>query len=208
MSPSRAGRPSDPPFDGMWWTYVPMRFDDFCVVLIMQETPEGHRTFNDCSRVFPDGRIEQLGWPLVQVHYASGTRSATGATIRCTRPDGVEVLLEVEARLPTPLHLGGGYGGDGDWSHGSWKGEGFVERLSYDVTDPRERRQAHVRRRRLRRAQHLPRGGPHQRGLGPFRARCDRPPRPQRFLRLVRPRALSGVHPLAATQQPATRSPG
>ncbi|MEP7737895.1 hypothetical protein ABKW28_09610 [Nocardioides sp. 31GB23] len=134
--PEPAGRPADPPFDGMWWTYVPMRFDDFSIVLLMQETPEGHRTFNDCSRIFADGRVEQLGWPLVQVRYASGTRTATGATIRCTRPDGVEVLLEVEARLPTPLHLGGGYGGDSDWSHGLWKGAGFVERLSYDVTTP------------------------------------------------------------------------
>ena len=24
-----AGRPADPPFEGMWWLYVPMAFDDF-----------------------------------------------------------------------------------------------------------------------------------------------------------------------------------
>ena len=28
-SPSRPGRPADPPFEGMWWLYVPMAFDDF-----------------------------------------------------------------------------------------------------------------------------------------------------------------------------------
>ena len=30
----------------------------------------------------------------------------------------------------------GGYGGDADWSHGQWKGENFVERVTYDLTDP------------------------------------------------------------------------
>jgi len=31
--------------------------------------------------------------------------------------------------------IGGGYG-DSDWLHGMWKGEKFVERLTYDMTDP------------------------------------------------------------------------
>ena len=60
-----AGRPSDPPFEGMWWTYVPMRFEEYAVVLILQEDPDGYRTLNDCHRVWHDGRVEQLGWPQV-----------------------------------------------------------------------------------------------------------------------------------------------
>ncbi len=35
-----AGRPADPP-SGMWWLYVPLAFDDFAVVLIVQEEPDG-----------------------------------------------------------------------------------------------------------------------------------------------------------------------
>ena len=35
-----------------------------------------------------------------------------------------------------PLHVGAGYGGDPDWSHGMWKGPGFAERTTYDITDP------------------------------------------------------------------------
>ena len=35
-----------------------------------------------------------------------------------------------------PIHVGGGYGGDSDWIHGMWKGDGFTERLTYDMTDP------------------------------------------------------------------------
>ena len=130
------GKPSDPPFDGMWWLYVPMRFDDYWVCLIIQETPDGFRVANDCTRVWADGRVEQLGWPRVEIRYASGTRVPTGATIHCTTPDGSPLVMEVESRLAVPIHVGGGYGGDPDWSHGAWKGPGFVERLTYDLDDP------------------------------------------------------------------------
>ena len=44
--------------------------------------------------------------------------------------------IEVESLLPVPIHVGGGYGGDPDWTHGVWKGPDFTERLTYDLTDP------------------------------------------------------------------------
>lgn len=131
-----AGRPADPPFEGMWWLYVPMAFDDFSIVFIIQEDPSGFRSLNDCSRVFKDGRVEQLGWPRVKIHYRSGTRIPTGATIEATAPDGTPVRFDVESKLPVPIHVGGGYGGDVDWIHGVWKGEKFTERRTYDMNDP------------------------------------------------------------------------
>lgn len=131
-----AGRPADPPFEGMWWLYLPIAFERFSIVLIIQEEPSGLRSLNDCTRIFADGRVEQLGWPRVQIHYASGTRIPTGATIEATAPDGSPVRFEVESKLPVPIHIGGGYGGDSDWTHGMWKGENFTERLTYDMTDP------------------------------------------------------------------------
>lgn len=134
--PAPAGAPARPPFEGMWWLYLPLRFDDFAVVLIIQEDPDGFRTLNDCTRIWRDGRREQLGWPRVKVHYAPGTRIPTGASVTCTSPDGKPVQLEVESLLPVPLHVGGGYGGDPDWSHGVWRGPGFAERVSYDMTAP------------------------------------------------------------------------
>lgn len=133
--PEPAGRPADPPFEGMWWLYVPMAFEEFAVVLIIQEAPDGFRSLNDCTRIWPDGRVEQLGWPRVAIHYRPGTRIPTGATIRATRPDGTPLRFDVTSRLPVPIHVGGGYGGDPDWLHGMWKGNGFTERLTYDMTD-------------------------------------------------------------------------
>lgn len=130
------GRPADPPFEGMWWLYVPMAFDDYSIVIIIQEAPDGFRSLNDCTRIFKDGRVEQLGWPRVKIHYRSGTRIPTGATIVTNTATGSELRFEVESKLAVPIHVGGGYGGDADWIHGVWKGEKFTERLSYDMTDP------------------------------------------------------------------------
>ena len=130
------GRPADPPFEGMWWLYVPMAFDDFAIVIIIQEEPSGFRSLNDCTRIWRDGRIEQLGWPRVKIHYRSGTRIPTGATIDAADADGAPIRFEVESKLAVPIHVGGGYGGDSDWLHGVWKGPKFAERLSYDMTDP------------------------------------------------------------------------
>jgi hypothetical protein len=134
--PEPAGRPADPPFEGMWWLYVPMAFEDFAIVVIIQEEPSGFRTVNDCTRIWRDGRIEQLGWPRVKIAYNSGTRIPTGAIIEATDAAGEPLRFEVESKLPVPIHVGGGYGGDSDWLHGVWKGEKFTERLTYDMTDP------------------------------------------------------------------------
>ena len=73
------------------------------------------------------------GWPRVKIHYRSGTRIRPGDHRRHRTDD---VHFDVESKLPVPIHVGGGYGGDSDWLHGTWKGDKFVERLTYDMTDP------------------------------------------------------------------------
>jgi hypothetical protein len=130
-----AGRPADPPMEGFWWLYVPLRFDDFAVVVIIQEEPDGFRTANDAVRVWADGRLEQLGWPRVDITYAPGTRQPTRAVLRCTSAAGKEVTIEVEPLLAAALHVGAGYPPDSDWGHGQWKGAGFAERIRYSLDD-------------------------------------------------------------------------
>jgi hypothetical protein len=119
---------------GFWWMYVPMRFDDFAIVIILQEDGDGTRTLNQAVRVWPSsaGRvIEQLGWPEVEVRYQSGTRMPTGATLRCRAFD-----IEVEPLGFVGLNVGPGYGGDPEWSHGQWRGRAWVEGVVHDMTDP------------------------------------------------------------------------
>ncbi|ONM46182.1 DUF7064 domain-containing protein [Nocardia donostiensis] len=130
------GRAAEEGAGGFWWLYAPLRFDDFAVVVIVQEQPDGRRTLNDAVRVWPDGRIEQLGWPRIRFDYRSGTRHPLGARMELTTPDGKPLELEIRTVTGIPLHVGCGYGGDPDWQHGQWKGRGWSSSSSYDLTDP------------------------------------------------------------------------
>ena len=127
-------------------------------MLIIQEEPDGYRILNDCTRVWKDGRIEQLGWPRITVHYASGTRIPTGATVVTTTQDGSQLTVEITSLLGAPIHVGGGYGGDPDWSHGKWLGENFTRRVDYDMNDPAVAGRIPVRRHRPCRSCRMHRG--------------------------------------------------
>jgi len=130
------GRAAEEPLEGFWWLYVPMRFEDHALVVIVQEAPDGHRTLNEAARIFGDGKVEQLGWPEVEIAYRSGTRHPERAVLHLRARGGKPVEVEVEPRTWIALHLGAGYGGSSDWGHGQWKGRGWVEGVEYDLTDP------------------------------------------------------------------------
>ncbi len=131
---------AEPTQDGFWWLYVPIRFDDFAVVLMAQERPDGYRTLNDAVRVWPNGRVEQLGWPRVEIDYRSGTRYPERARIHLTDVGGNPLLMEVETFNSVVLHIGAGYGAgygaDREWGHGVWKGRNWSNDVVYDMTDP------------------------------------------------------------------------
>ncbi len=121
------------------WFWIPMRFPEFTTVTILQEDPDGFRTLNDAVRQWPAGSgrgIEQLGWPQVDVRYRSGTRLPLGATVHLRQRNGEPIAMEVEVLGSMPLHIGCGYGGDPDWGHGQWRGRGWVDHATYDLTAP------------------------------------------------------------------------
>jgi hypothetical protein len=136
--PEPAGR-SAGTFEGFWWTYVQLRFDDFAIFIQVQEEPDGHRTHNDAQRVWGDGRVEQLGWPEFDVVYRSATRQPEHATIHLGSRRA-PVTVEVDTMLGLALQVGAGYGAATDWKHGVWKGAGWSEGLVYDHTDPSVRK--------------------------------------------------------------------
>jgi hypothetical protein len=53
-----------------------------------------------------------------------------------TARNGKPVVIEVTTLADVPLHVGSGYGGDPDWTHGQWKGRGWVSAGSYELSDP------------------------------------------------------------------------
>ncbi len=136
------GRPPAEP-GGFWWVWCPLRFDEFAIVVIAQEHADGHRVLSEAVRIWPasSGRgIEQLGWPEIEIEYRSGTRHPERARLHLSergaggsrRP----LTVEVETLEFISLSIGCGYGGDPDWAHGEWKGEGWVDHAVYDLTDP------------------------------------------------------------------------
>jgi hypothetical protein len=134
----RAAAEADPDF-GFWWMYLPLRFDDFALIVIAQEDGHGHRILNEATRVWPaeSGRpVEQLGWPRFETRYEPGTRIPTGTTIHLTDPDGTPITVEVTSLGYNPLNCGSGYGGDASWNHGMWKGRDWIDRHAVDLTDP------------------------------------------------------------------------
>ncbi len=130
-----AGRNADEPLEGFWWMYVPIRFDDFALIVILQETADGYRTLNDATRVWPDGRVEQLGWPRTQINYRAGSRHPESAVIDLTDSEGKPMTLEIETLGFIALHIGCGYGGDPEWNHGQWKGTGWSSVSTYDYSE-------------------------------------------------------------------------
>ncbi len=124
---------------GFWWIWAPLRFDDFAVMVLAQERADGYRTMSDAVRIWPadSGRPpEQLGWPELEIGYRSGTRYPERATIHLTQRGGKPLTLDVETRGSIALNIGAGYGGDPDWSHGRWMGEGWVDAQVYDLDAP------------------------------------------------------------------------
>ena len=114
---------------------MPLRFEEFSIIVMAQERPDGHRTLNDAKRVWADGRVEQLGWPVYDIAYRSGSRHPEHATLRMHDMRGGPVTVEIDTLGFVPLHLGPGYG-DADWAHGQWKGAGWAEAVVVDLTDP------------------------------------------------------------------------
>ncbi len=122
---------------GMYWVYVPLRFEDYAIVVIVQEDAHGHRSLNEATRIWPEEsskRDEQLGWPRFEINYRSGTRIPETAVIHCTLPDGKPLDIEIDCLTFISLNAGPGYGADPEWTHGTWKGRDWTSgsQLSYE----------------------------------------------------------------------------
>ena len=177
--PGRGAAEPDPDW-ALWWTYVPLRFDDFGLVLIMQEDADGHAALNDAVRVWPAvdrPGAESLGWPEVEIKYRSGTRFPERASIRLTRARRQAVNLDIESKGYVVLSAGPGYGGDPEWTHGQWMGRDWVQGVTHDLDDADALAPHALRHPRPRRPRRVRRPG----RLGVVRTRHDRPHRPSGF---------------------------
>jgi hypothetical protein len=116
---------------GGMWSYFPMRFEDHSIFYICSERADGTRTLDQAERVWPDGRVEELGRTDHAHEFEPGTRLLTASTI-----DFLDAGFTVRATslLPNFLAVGTGYGLEADWRHGMYQGpELVVQGIVYDV---------------------------------------------------------------------------
>lgn len=134
-------RAASPP-QTFFWIYAPMQFEDFSLLTIMQEEPDGSRILEEAMRVWPaaSGREpEWLGRPEHRLEFVPGTRNVRRATLSFRHPRGDELAVRVEPVLPLYVGVGTGYGFDPDWRHGMYQGPLKVEGRVYDLRDPEVR---------------------------------------------------------------------
>src|SRR3546814_16118917 len=65
---SLAGKPGA----GFRWLYAPIRMEDHALVLICQERDDGSRVPEAAVRLWPDGRVDQLGRPEHAITWDGG----------------------------------------------------------------------------------------------------------------------------------------
>lgn len=126
--------------EGFHWLWIPVRFEDRFLMVIVQEDADGLRNLSEAVEVFPEasGRHDvQLGWPHTDIRYRPGSRHPVSAVVHLTDPAGRKPLeLGVEILNSSPLAVGAGYPPASDWQHGTWKGRGWTDRRAYDLSDP------------------------------------------------------------------------
>ncbi|MFF3428219.1 hypothetical protein [Streptomyces sp. NPDC002602] len=125
--------------EGFHWLWIPVRFEDRFLMVIVQEDADGHRILNEAVQVFPegDGRHDvQLGWPHTDIRYRPGSRHPESAVVHLTDPTRKPLELRVHVLNSSPLAVGAGYPPAADWQHGTWQGRAWADRRVYDLSDP------------------------------------------------------------------------
>lgn len=128
--PEPPARAAEEPIEGFWWLYVPLRFEDFTIIVIVQEDPDGHRVLNDAVRLAGGRRAASRaaglapgGDRLPQRHprahgrhhppdrarrHPAGARGRVARLRRAERGDGLRRRPDVDPRLLARPGLGRG----------------------------------------------------------------------------------------------------
>ena len=124
--------------DGFWWLYAPMQFEDFSILCICQEEPDGRRVLEqaDSGLARPD-RPRPSRWAARdRPRFRRGTRSGGRHAGICETADRRPLEVEVEVAAADARRQGTGYGFDADWRHGMWQGPLVVQGVSWDLARP------------------------------------------------------------------------
>jgi hypothetical protein len=125
------------------WIWSPMQFAGETIHFSLSEFPDGKREIETVRRMaaFPAGGGEPaaevvLGGAEHDLRFDPETREMlAGSSVSFLEPDGRRRHVKLTPLCRAYLRAGTGYGGPDDWRHGKYMGEGWVDSVSYDLTD-------------------------------------------------------------------------
>ena len=132
-----AGRPSSMSM----WNYAPMQFDEYSILYICSEAPDGSRSLVDARKVWndPDRPVEHLGRPEHAHQFRPGTRLVSHSVLSFPDAPGGRLDVDVTPLLEAHIGVGTGYGMDQDWRHGMYQGDLVVQGVDLDAVADQDR---------------------------------------------------------------------
>ncbi len=123
------------------WNYAPMQFDDYSILYICSEHPDGSRNLVDARKVWndPERPVEDLGRPEHTHEFESGTRRVVHSVLSFPEAPGGRLDIDVTPLIEAHIGVGTGYGMDQDWRHGMYQGDLVVQGVDLDTVTDRAR---------------------------------------------------------------------
>jgi len=121
------------------WNYAPMQFDDYSILYMVQEEPDGKRTIEESMRVWndPSREPEWLGRPEYEHQLACGGARMIEAPSLLHFPEapGGGFSVKVTPLTHCFVAVGTGYGMDSDWRHGMYQGKLIVQGKEWSMQE-------------------------------------------------------------------------
>jgi len=121
------------------WNYAPMQFDDFSILYMVQEEPDGKRTIEEAIRVWsdPSREPEWLGRPDYEHTLVEGGARMIEqpSVLRFPEAPGGGFSVRVTPLTHCFVAVGTGYGMDADWRHGMYQGKLVVQGKEWSMQE-------------------------------------------------------------------------
>ena len=126
------------------WVWSPMQFADQTIHFSLSEFPDGTREVDTVRRIaaFPPGGgapagEEVLGGAEHDLRFDHATRELlAGSSVSFLDGDGTRRHVRLTPLRRAYLRAGTGYGGPDTWRHGKYMGPGWVDSVTFDLSDP------------------------------------------------------------------------
>lgn len=123
------------------WNYDPMQFDDYSIVYICAERPDGSRDLENATRIWNDPArpMDHLGRPEHEHEFVSGTRIIKRSKLSFPFAPGGAIEIEVTPLIESHIGVATGYAPEPDWKHGMYQGKLAVQGVALDTAKDAER---------------------------------------------------------------------